>query len=45
MWVVTFMSQVQKIGIGKVENMLKGLLDLIPAPSHSNYERESLLEV
>ena len=45
MWVVTFMSPVHKIGIGKVENILKGSLDSIPSPSHSNYGRESLLEV
>ena len=33
----------------KVENFLKGSLDLIPSPitfiENSNYERESLLEV
>ena len=33
-----------KIFLCKVENILKGSLDSIPSPSHSNYGWESLLE-
>ena len=33
------MSPVHKIGIGKVENILKGSLDSIPSLSHSSYGR------